>query len=84
VKRHWLARPETIRKLWRVFIAVLVVVVLAEFLVPHETHFAVERIFGFYALFGFVACAVLIVLAKALGVFLKRPDTYYDDRADDA
>jgi hypothetical protein len=84
VKRHWLARPETIRKLWRVFIAVLVVVVLAEFFVRQEAHFAVERIFGFYALFGFVACAVLILLAKGLGVFLKRPDTYYDDRADDA
>ena len=84
VEQPWLTRPETIRKLWRLFIAVLAAVVLAELLVPQEAHFDVERLFGFYALFGFVACAVLIVLAKALGVFLKRADTYYDDGAGDA
>ena len=84
MERHWLTRPQTIARLWRFFIPVLAAVVLAEFLVPHEAHFALERVFGFYALFGFVACAVLIVFAKAIGIFLKRPDTYYDDSADDA
>lgn len=84
MQRHWLTRPQTIRKLWRFFIAVLAAVVLAELLVPHKTRFALEGIFGFYALFGFLACAVLIVFAKAVGVFLKRPDTYYDDSKDDA
>lgn len=84
MEQHWLTRPETIRKLWRLFIAVLAAVVLAEVLVPREAHFDVDRLFSFYALFGFVACAVLIVVAKALGVLLKRPDTYYDDEAGDA
>lgn len=84
MERHWLTRPETIRKLWALFIAVLAAVVLAELLVQREVHFDVERLFAFYALFGFVACAVLIVVAKAIGVFLKRPDTYYDDKAGDA
>jgi uncharacterized membrane protein len=84
VAQHWLARPETVRKLWRLFIAVLLVVVLAELLVPNEAHFDAERLFGFFAWFGFAACAVLIVLAKGIGVLLKRPDTYYDDEAGDA
>lgn len=82
--QHWLTRPGTIRKLWRLFVAVLVAIVLAELLVPNEVHFDVERLFGFFAWFGFVACAMLIVLAKGIGVFLKRPDTYYDDEAGDA
>ena len=64
MERHWLTRPETIRKLWALFIAVLAAVVLAELLVPREAHFDVERLFGFYALFGFVACAVLIVAGQ--------------------
>jgi UPF0716 family protein affecting phage T7 exclusion len=34
--------------------------------------------FGFAAWFGFLACVGLVALAKALGVILKRPDTYYD------
>jgi len=84
VGQHWLTRPETVRKLWRLFIAVLLAVVLAELLVANEARFDVERLFGFFAWFGFVACVVLIVLAKGVGVLLKRPDTYYDDEAGDA
>jgi hypothetical protein len=80
---HWLTRPETIRRLWQVFIAILAATVIAEMFVAHEPHFAVERLFGFYALYGFVACAALILIAKGIGIFLKRPDTYYDEDARD-
>lgn len=74
---HWLARDSTIRLLWRVFIAVLVLIVLAEFVVDLHPHFAMEQLFGFGAWYGFGACAALIVFAKVLGVLLKRPDPYY-------
>ena len=80
---HWLVRRSTIRGLWVVFVAVLVAVVLAELATAHEPQFAVERVFGFYAWFGFAACAVLIVGAKASGALLKRPDTYYGEDARD-
>lgn len=74
---HWLARSSTIRLLWRVFAGVLALTVLAEFVVNLHPHFAVERLFGFGAWYGFLACAALIVFAKALGVLLKRGDDYY-------
>jgi hypothetical protein len=76
---HWLVRPRTIRRLWQFFIAILVLTVLAELAVESHPHFAVERLFGFYAFYGFFACAVLIVIAKALGFLLKRSDTHYDE-----
>ena len=76
---HWLARPATIRRLWWVFIAVLAATVLAQLMVEAHPHFAPEGWFGFNALYGFVACAALILIAKGLGVFLKRRDDYYAD-----
>jgi hypothetical protein len=76
---HWLVRPRTIRRLWQAFIAVLALTVLAEIAIEAHPHFAVERLFGFNALYGFLACAVLILVAKGIGIVLKRPDTYYDD-----
>ena len=79
---HWLARPRTIRLLWRAFIAVLALTVLAEAFVAHEPHFAVEAVFGFGAWYGLLACAGLILFAKAIGVVLKRSDSYYEDDAD--
>jgi hypothetical protein len=78
MKKPWLTRPETIRRLWRWFIAVLALTVLAEIPIRHEAHFAGDSFFGFHALFGFAACAALIVVAMAIGVVLRRPDTYYD------
>ncbi len=78
---HWLARPATIRKLWIGFILVLVLTVLADGFVRHDAHFGIDGIFGFAAWYGFLACIGLILCAKAIGLFLKRPDDYYrEDR----
>ncbi|MFQ5625501.1 MAG: hypothetical protein ACE5FM_02480 [Methyloligellaceae bacterium] len=76
---HWLARPENIRLLWRIFIAVLAVTVLSDLVIEHHPHFGIDGTFGFAAWFGFVSCVALIAFAKALGAILKQPDTYYDD-----
>ena len=75
---HWLTRESTIRRLWIAFAIVLVVTVLADLLVDHHAYFGLDGTFGFGAWFGFVSCVVLIVVAKGLGWWLKRPDTYYD------
>jgi len=76
--RHWLDEPRNVRLLWRLFLAVLALTVLVELLVDLHPHFAVEGLFGFHAWFGLLACAAMIFVAKALGVLLKRPDSYYN------
>ena len=76
---HRLAMPASIRRLWVMFAIILVATLVAEALIEHEAHFEVERWFGFNAAYGFLACAVLILAAKAIGLVLKRPETYYDD-----
>ncbi len=75
---HWLTRPATIRRLWIVFIAVLAVTVLLDLVIEHHPMFSLDGTFGFGAWFGFASCFAMIVGAKALGVLLKRPDSYYD------
>ncbi|MBM3394533.1 MAG: hypothetical protein FJY37_07880 [Betaproteobacteria bacterium] len=76
---HWLTRPSTLRWLWIGFAGVLAATVVAEFFIERHPHFAVEEWPGFNALYGFLACAAMILVAKALGLALKRPDRYYDD-----
>ena len=80
---HWLTRQATIKRLWLIFGVVLAATVLADLWIPNQPHFEVERVLGFYALYGFLSCAAMILAAKALGRLLKRPDTYYGKRADD-
>ncbi|MDO9519784.1 MAG: hypothetical protein Q8K97_02620 [Pseudohongiella sp.] len=76
---HWLVRPSTIRLLWWIFGVVLALTVVAQIFIHLHDYFTLDGFFGFYAIFGFVSCLAMVVFAKLLGVFLKRPDTYYDD-----
>lgn len=78
-EKHWLVRPESIRLLWRVGLVVLALLVMADFFVHAHPSFQVDGTFGFYSWFGLVVCVAMVIFAKALGVFLKRKDSYYDD-----
>jgi len=80
---HWLARPATIKLLWRIFIAVLVVLVLVQAFIYIKGYFGVDGWFGFGAVFGFLSCLAMVLVAKGLGLFLKRPNNYYDDEEHD-
>jgi hypothetical protein len=75
---YWLVRPETIRRLWIAFIAVLALTVAADFFVDHHGETGITGTLGFYAWYGFIACVVMIVVSRLLGIFLKRPANYYD------
>ena len=78
----WLARPSTIRLLWRVFAVVLALSVAAQFGVKVKGYFGVDGWFAFGAVYGFLACLAMVVFAKALGRFVKREENYYRDDED--
>ncbi|MCZ6861083.1 MAG: hypothetical protein O7I42_12565 [Alphaproteobacteria bacterium] len=78
-KKHWLVRPGTIKILWVVFVAILALTLIAGVFIPNNGYFGADGYFGFFAAFGFGVCVVMVLVAKALGFFLTRPDSYYDD-----
>jgi UPF0716 family protein affecting phage T7 exclusion len=78
VEDHWLVRPRTIKRLWALFIVVLALTVLADLAIEHHPYFGIDGTIGFGAWFGFGSCVALVLVAKALGAVLKRPDSYYD------
>jgi hypothetical protein len=65
--------------IWKIFLGILALSLGAQLLFELHPHFAIERLFGFNALYGFLACAALILIARGLGLFLKRKDDYYRD-----
>jgi hypothetical protein len=75
---HWLLRPATRRWLWRGGIGLLALTVLAQFVVHLHASFGPDALFGFYAAYGFLSCVAMVLVAKLLGLLLKRPDRYYD------
>ena len=77
--KHWLLRRSTIRLLWILFSALLTLLVLADFLIHPHGLFGIDGTFGFYSWYGLLTCVAMVLLAKALGVLLKKPDSYYDE-----
>lgn len=77
-KTDFFDKTENIRKLWIALYGVCALLVLMDFLLPVQGHFGFDGFHGFYSLLGFVSCAVLILLSKVAGFFLKVPENYYD------
>jgi len=71
-------RPETIRKLWILLYVFCGLTVIPDFFTQRDAHFGFDGFFGFYALLGFIACVVLILFSKLVGLFLKVKEEYYD------
>ena len=74
----WFDRKENHKKLWILLWGLCALSLVAEFFVERHGHFPIDGFFGFYALLGFAACAVAILIAKFLGKFLKVDEDYYD------
>jgi len=68
-------------RLKRIAYAVLALTVVVDFFLPrHHPHFFWDTIPGFSAVFGFIACILIIVVSKAFGRFwVARSEDYYDD-----
>ena len=78
MKQNWFYRKYVIKKLRVSSLVILGLIVLVEFFIQLHPHFDIERLFGFYAIFGFLSCVGLIIFAKLLGFLIKRKDDYYD------
>jgi hypothetical protein len=80
----WLARPASIRLLWRIFWAVLALTVLAQLVIKVKGYFGIDGWFAFGAIYGFLACLAMVLFARGLGYLLKRDENYYRAGEDDA
>ncbi len=68
-------------KLFLVVLALLVVADALPFIVDKEkAHTAAERLPGFWSLFGFVSCVIIIYVSKLFGgLGIMRIEDYYND-----
>ena len=78
-KRYWLDDLRNVDKIvYALYVTCGLLLVIDPFVHKHGP-FAIEHWFGFYGIFGFVACVALVLAAKQLRRILMRPEDYYDD-----
>jgi len=78
-KTYFFDRPENIQRLLKGFYGICILLVLVDFVVHRHTGFSWEKIPAFYAIYGFVACVVLVVVAKKMRNIVMRKEDYYDE-----
>ena len=59
----------------------LVILIVVDFIIPrHEIHFFGDKVPGFWSLFGFIACVLIIIVSKRIGhMGLMQDENYYDE-----
>jgi hypothetical protein len=77
-RSYWLDKPGNVTRLVKGFYVVCGLLLAIDVFVPKHGPFPVEHTFGFYGLFGFIACVVLVLVAKQLRRVLMRSEDYYD------
>ena len=82
-KKHLFDQPRNVHRLIWIFFALCALLLGLDLLVHRHLNFAegvfpVEGWFGFYAIYGFVACVLLVLTATQLRKVLMRREDYYD------
>jgi hypothetical protein len=77
-RTYWLDNPRNVDRLVYGFYAVCAALIAIDVFVPKHGPFAIEHVFGFYGIFGFLACVALVLIAKQLRRVLMRPEDYYE------
>ncbi len=78
-KKHVFDNPRNVKLVVCGLFAICGLSVVAEFFVHRHMDHPWESLFNFYSIYGFVACVMLVLIAKMLRYFIMRKENYYDD-----
>lgn len=71
-------RPKTKKWLKIGFFAILILLVLADFVIHKHSLYSWEELPGSFAVYAFGSGVVIIIAAKILGLLFSRRGDYYD------
>jgi hypothetical protein len=82
-KKHLFDEPRNIHRLIYALFALCAFLAILDLAIHRhlsfqEGLFPSESFFGFYAVYGFVACVLLVLIAKQLRKVLMRREDYYE------
>ncbi|MDX1696746.1 MAG: hypothetical protein R3308_00580 [Thiohalobacterales bacterium] len=77
-QQHLFDKPENIRRLLRVLYLACALLLVLDLVIHRHVIHTWESLWGFYGIYGFLACIGLVLTARQLRKILKRPEDYYD------
>ncbi len=78
-KTYLFDNPRNVRRVVFGLVGACVILAGLDLVLHRHVSHPWEAMFGFYAVYGFVACVLLVLLAKELRKVLIREEDYYDE-----
>ena len=78
-KKHFFDDANNIKRVLYGFYACCVILFALDFVIHRHVYHSWENLWGFYPIYGFVACVILVLIAKWMRTFLMRSEDYYDE-----
>lgn len=76
-KPHFFDKPGNVRLVLRGLFACCILLLALDFVIHRHVYHPWENLWGFYAVYGFVGCVLLVLVAKWMRTFLMRDEQYY-------
>lgn len=77
-KKYFFDNPKNVKHLLTVFYVICALLFILDFVINRHIYHSWENLWGFYPIYGFVGCVVLVFVAKWMRTFLMRPEDYYE------
>lgn len=76
-KKYLFDNPQNIKRILYFLYGSCVLLFLLDFVIHRHVAHHWENLWGFYPLYGFVGCVVLVLVATWMRTFLMRAEDYY-------
>ena len=77
-KSYFFDNPDNVKRVLQLFYVCCVVLLLLDLVIHRHVLHSWENLFGFYPVYGFIGCVILVLIAKWMRTFLMRDEDYYE------
>lgn len=81
-KRYLFDNPRNVRLVVHGLTVVCILLLGLDFVVHRHLSHPLEELFGFYAIYGFVACVLLVLLAAEMRKLIMRDEDFYEPQGE--
>lgn len=78
-EQHLFDNPQNVKRVLRGLYVVCAILFVLDFVLHRHVTHPWDSLWGFYPIYGFVACVLLVLIAKWMRKILMRPQDYYDE-----
>ena len=76
--KHIFDKPQNVKRVLHLLYGCCAVLFALDFVIRRHVIHSWENLWGFYPIYGFIGCVVLVLVATWMRTFLMRPEDYYD------